>query len=203
MKIGITGATGFIGSNLLDKLSKSKRDKITILTQKEPNRAIQKLKKTMSNSKAKISIKKVKLSNKENIEKEFRESGFDLIYHVAGLRGISVKKLTEYIEANTSPTKILSELCLKYNVNLVYISSVGVHGTIPHKLPCTEDSPFVPDCNYHYSKILAEKQIFAKLNDGLNAIILRPTITYGSFDYGFLYKIIKLVDLHLRLFSQN
>lgn len=183
MNILVTGATGFIGSNLVKQFSKRNNVRITALSRR---------KVFINNANVKI----VDLCNKKELDKIFRENNFDLVYHIAGLRGISHIKFEKYYKSNTLPTKIISELCLRYKIRFVYISSVGVHGTIPKNLPCDENNEFVPDCNYHLSKILAEKEILNLINDGLNSIIIRPTIIYGPEDYGFVYKIIRLVDLN-------
>lgn len=190
MNILITGATGFIGSNLVKQLSRINDVKITALTRR----------KVVINN---VNVKTVDLCNKNELDTVFRENKFDLVYHIAGFRGISKIEFEEYYKSNILPTKIISELCLKYKIKFVYISSIGVHGTIPKNLPCDENSELVPDCNYHLSKILAEKEILHLISSGLNAIIIRPTITYGPEDYGFIYKIIRLIDLNFPFFPKE
>ena len=93
-----------------------------------------------------------------------------------------------------SYTTFLAEETLKQNGKFIYCSSVGVFGTIPKELPPTEATERVGDNYYHLSKILAEEQLQKMTKDGLNLIIIRPTITYGIGDFGFPFSLIKMVD---------
>jgi nucleoside-diphosphate-sugar epimerase len=75
----------------------------------------------------------------------------------------------------------------------VYGSSVGVWGTTPRQVPPDVRTEYVPDTLYHASKIEAEKAVRRSREKGLNAIIVRPTITYGAGDAGFPATLVGLV----------
>jgi nucleoside-diphosphate-sugar epimerase len=77
---------------------------------------------------------------------------------------------------------------------LVFCSSVGVFGTIPQRLPADEPTARNGDSYYHYTKIVAEERLRAMVADGLDVVIIRPVITYGTGDFGFPYSLIQLVD---------
>jgi nucleoside-diphosphate-sugar epimerase len=82
----------------------------------------------------------------------------------------------------------------KYKVSkFIFCSSVGVLGTIPKNIPASTTDAVSPDNLYHHSKREAENIVRQYHTDSLNTCILRPTITYGEYDNGFIPKLISLV----------
>jgi nucleoside-diphosphate-sugar epimerase len=71
---------------------------------------------------------------------------------------------------------------------------VGVFGAIPKQLPPSEATERQRDNFYHATKILAEKKLHALKQHGLRFVIIRPSITYGTNDFGFPYSLIQMVD---------
>lgn len=189
MNILVTGGTGFIGGKLIQKLIEEKEHKITLLTRHSTDE-----KKYNHLKNQGIAIEKINIANQAEIRDVFERCIFDWVFHIAAIRGAGYGTKEDYIKSNVNYTKFLAEETLKQNGKFIYCSSVGVFGTIPKELPPTEATERVGDNYYHLSKILAEEQLQKMTKDGLNLIIIRPTITYGIGDFGFPFSLIKMVD---------
>ena len=194
MNILITGITGFIGGHLCRKLLNEKNNKIVALIR--PNTKVERYRKFRNEG---VICKFGKLISQDFIKKIFDENKFDVVYHIAALRGGRNFSKKGYYDANVNATKYIAEQCLEHNCKLIFCSSVGVFGTIPYELPPNENAKKNADNYYHFTKIEAEKILQKLVKNGLNLIIIRPAITYGKGDYGFPYKLINLVDKGLMI----
>ena len=126
------------------------------------------------------------------------------IVHCASLVGEGKGSWYDYSKVNTNWTLKLAKAFINADVDhhsFIYVSTVGVHGTIPMEIPANELTPYAPDGYYHSSKMLAEKELInMNSRTGLPVVILRPTIMYGKHDKGFLWKILKI---SLKKLSKN
>ena len=121
-------------------------------------------------------------------------SGIDCIIHCAAIRGETISDHQEYQKVNIDGTKALLEYAKKRGIPyFLYISTVGVLGSIPKPQPASIQNQPNPDGKYHQSKWQAEELVRQYQNDKLNTLILRPTITYGMGDNGFITKMIDLI----------
>ena len=150
--IVVTGASGFIGSHLVDFLLSKGCVVIGIdnmRTGKEENLA-----SAISNDKFRLAnadIRDSKLST-------MIEEDIDTIFHLAAIS--SIKKSVEdpllVNDVNVNGTINVLELARKKNVNrFVFSSSAAIYGD-PVKMPVREDFPFNPLSPYAASKIAAE-----------------------------------------------
>ncbi len=64
-------------------------------------------------------------------------------------------------------------------------------------MPAGIETPLHGDNQYHQSKIAAEEAVQSYIQKGLNAYIVRPTITYGAGDDGFPQALVNLVKRRL------
>jgi nucleoside-diphosphate-sugar epimerase len=185
MKILLTGVTGFMGKNVLSALLDSNFKVIA------PVRA-QSWEKVNSTDKNLFSVKGDFWE--DSILHAYKEIAPEIIIHLAALRGEGLGNFDEYHRINIAGTEKLVNYALENDIKLfIYCSTVGVYGTIPAILPAGLDSVPKPDNNYHFSKYQAEKIVTEKLKDKIPFIILRPTITYGPGDNGFLIRLVNLV----------
>lgn len=108
MNILLTGATGFLGSNLCASLLKDGHD-VSIL--KRTFSSVEKIKNLLNDT----NLKSYDLDTCD-LEEIFQRNRFDIIVHVATQYGRNNKNLSDILEANVSLPVRLIELGIKYNV---------------------------------------------------------------------------------------
>jgi len=165
MKILITGATGFIGKNLVKELVRKKHN-IRCLVRKESNRRDIKFLKDL-----KADIVYGDICNKKSLSNAVE--GTAAVIHLAGiLGGFNVNK-EDYYSVNVEGTQNILDKCTTQK--FIYCSTAGVFGPI---MNCKEaDSP-KPSDMYEKTKFLAEKYV----REYQNYVIIRPTFVYGPYD---------------------
>ncbi len=183
MKTLVTGATGFIGSRLVEKL-RERGAEVRCLAKDTMNvAALQNLG---------VEITMADLNN--GISWERLLDGVDRVFHLAGATRAS--RTAEYYTENYLATKRLAEVCARYAPALdrfVYVSSQTAAGPSLDGKPVTEDLPCRPVSHYGRSKMMAEQAI-RMLGDALPVAIVRPTAVYGPRDRDFcdLFKLARL-----------
>lgn len=184
-KILITGASGFIGSYLVEK---------ALLLGFETYAGVRKSSNLKYLSNPEIRLVFIDYSKPEHLEKVLSEKQFDCIIHNAGTTIAATDK--EYNDSNLVNLKVLTNIIKNNNIQLekfIYISSLAAYGpneynqgqvitneTIPH-----------PVTAYGRSKLLAEEHL---KKQNIPYIIIRPTAVYGKRDKGFIpvYKSLQL-----------
>jgi len=155
-KILVTGATGFIGRNLVRRLEELGH---TVYP--------------FSRSSGHDVIYK-------NSFAPFLEKGIGIVFHLAGLTFVpdSWKATDSFYAVNTLGTQQVLEFCRATQARMVYVSAY-VYG-MPQYLPIDENHPVVPNNPYAHSKWLGEELCrFYAENIGVKSIILRPFNLYG------------------------
>ena len=162
-KILVTGHTGFLGSHLIESLSKNYQvigisDKIT------------------KNSKIKQIRKDIRKIKPSDIPKNI-----SYIIHLAALTDVQYcqKYPTRCFEINVMGTQNLLEIAKKLNSKFIYLSTSHVYG-IPKSLPIKENNPLHPNSNYSASKLAAEIicESYSKSYD-VDCTVLRIFSVYG------------------------
>ena len=184
-EILLTGGLGFIGRNVLFELVK-KEIKVHLLVR--PEKHIPKYAKSDL-----IRPIYIDLEQLNNFEDEIRKRHFDTIFHIGAIRGGGEASRKAYKKVNVEATAHLAKMALEKKAKFIYCSSVGVFGAIPKQLPPTEATERQRDNYYHTTKILAEEKLHNLKEKGLNYIIIRPSITYGTDDFGFPYTLIHMI----------
>ena len=188
-QILITGGTGFIGGKLLERLVETETRDLVLLVRPgtAPSRYAQ-------FERAGVKILQAVMHDPEEIEHLFDAHAFDVVYHIAAIRGARSMSRAEYLSTNVDATEQIARQVSRTGGRLVFCSSVGVFGTVPQELPASERTPRHGDTLYHRTKIAAEARLRAMVDTGLNVVIIRPTVTYGTGDDGFPVSLIRLVD---------
>ena len=187
MKLLITGATGFVGAALSEQVSGS-YDTIALV-------------RTQNNV---LSANIQQLVAENIFEVEFPENT-DVIVHLAGrahiLNDQSVDPLTEFRKVNVEGTLQLARQALDKKVKrFIFMSSIGVNGSVTLQQPFTEDAVPKPHADYAVSKLEAE-QALKKLCAGsdIELVIIRPPLVYAAHAPGNFARLLKLVATNLPL----
>ncbi len=175
MKLVLTGGTGFIGSHFINQV-----DATTDLLL--------------------LSRKSHKQHNVLNYDSLFEVSSDDLanrdvFLHLAGIAHKSDTSDADYYKYNTELTLHLAEQAAKAGIKrFVFVSSIGVNGASTLNKPFNSESVANPHNAYANSKYLAEKGL-KDISDksGLEVVIIRPTLVYGSNAPGNFEKLQSLV----------
>ena len=176
LKLLITGGLGFIGSNLVDSLSK-KKHKIKILTKTFSK------KNNIKNSYDKVKIEKINLTNFKRLGQIIEKFKPDIIIHLAGntSHSKSFAEPLEDIDSNSKTTLFMLEKIRELGLSCKFVlgSTFIVIGK-PTKLPVTESTPCNPTTIYGTNKLASEH--FCKIYHdvyGLDTVIFRITNSYG------------------------
>lgn len=167
MRILITGAEGFVASNLIPQLAKEQQvvglDFLTSRKKSNLPRNIPFLNEDLS----KVDVSKLPI--------------VDLIVHLAVISIERVNESNSYEQINASSLLKILELAKRDDASLILASSGSVYG---NGLNFKEASPFNPLSLYSVGKINAERYVnFYHRKYGLNVTILRYSNCFGDLTY--------------------
>jgi nucleoside-diphosphate-sugar epimerase len=191
MKILVTGASGFVGSNLLNKLDKKDNiESIALLREKL----------------GKFSNELIVGDLSSNIDFKNLLEGIDCIVHCAARAHImndsSSNPLDEYRKINVDATVNLAKQAALVGVKrFIYLSSIKVNGekTYP-KRPFQFDDKPSPEDPYGVSKLEAELGLRKIASDkGLEVVVIRPPLVYGPNVKGNFASLLKITLKRLPL----
>jgi dihydroflavonol-4-reductase len=166
MKALVTGATGFVGSHLVDHLL-ARGDEVTALV-RSPARA------------AGLIPTAARL-----IEGDLHAlpalavaaAGQDVVFHVAGM--IAARSEAEFFHANRDGTRHVVDACRQAGARLVLVSSMAAGGPTERGHWLSGAEPPRPVTSYGRSKLAGEE---VARQSGLCWTILRPPLVYGPRD---------------------
>ena len=185
MKILITGASGFIGSFIVEEALRQGFETWAAVRKSSSREWLQD---------ERIHFIELNLSSKEQLVEQLRGKDFDYVVHAAGVTKCLNKQ--DFHRINTEGTRNLAEALLEVGMPLkrfVFVSSLSIFGAIKEQQPYEEiresDTP-QPNTEYGKSKLEAEKYLATTT---LPYIILRPTGVYGprEKDYFIMAKSIQ------------
>lgn len=171
--IFVTGASGFVGAALVDRLASEDQFRVVALLRREgvslPARAIP-----------------VRVSNDYLNEELLSLDGVDVLVHCAArvhiMSDASIDALTEYRKVNVEGTMRLAQQAASAGVKrFVFISSIKVNGEGTRLgAPYTADDVPAPCDPYGISKMEAEQQLrLLAESSGMEVVIVRPVLVYG------------------------
>lgn len=189
MKILVTGAAGFIGSNFVYyELDKYPEDKIVALDLLTYAGNLKNLDGCKDNPNFKFV--KMDIRDRENINKLFEEEKFDIVVNFAAESHVdrSIEDPEVFLRTNIIGTEVLMDASLKYGVKRYHqVSTDEVYGDLPLEAVdsfFTETTPLHTSSPYSASKAGADLLVMAYHRTfGLNMSITRCSNNYGPYQF--------------------
>ena len=174
MRVLLTGATGFLGNNLLRLLVAEGHEVQLTLRPGAGGRALAGLK---------FDPVPGDLTNVERLLAE--SSDFDVLIHAAAMIQIGWSRLVESRQVNVTATERLAEFCRLKKRRMIHVSTVDTLAHAPDGRPRTESDrePGKPPISYVQSKREAEQKMLEQIEQGLDGIIIHPGFMLGPWDW--------------------
>ncbi|MEP7268890.1 MAG: SDR family NAD(P)-dependent oxidoreductase [Saprospiraceae bacterium] len=178
MKILITGATGFVGYYIAQRLLKAGHQ-LTVLFRNE-NKGWKKL-KSLSD---KIIFVKGGINDYESLEEACK--GQDFIVHAAGKVSIGNTEKGSLFKINVEGTANLINIAIEKNIKrFIHISSISALGGNPEQHLLDEQTEWYLKSYYNVyaqSKYQAELEVWRGSIEGLEVCILSPSVVLGPWE---------------------
>ena len=179
MKITLIGASGFVGTRLIDLL-------------KQSNYEFQNVDKQQSHFNSEVTVL-ANILDKERISSLLK--GTDLVVLLAAEHRDDVTPTSLYYDVNVGGMRNTLEAMEANGVKrIIFTSSVAVYGL--NKKNPTETYPADPFNHYGKSKWEAEKvlQEWYKTHPDWNINVIRPTVIFGERNRGNVYNLLKQIS---------
>lgn len=177
-KILVTGGTGLLGSYLLRALIARGKNVRAIHRSPYPD--------LLSTEEAR-SIEWVKGDILDTVSLFEAMDGISEVYHCAGMVSFNPSRAATMYKINVEGTANVVNACIAKEVRkLVHVSSVSAFGRKRNHQTITEDVKWDDDSNlsaYGRSKYLAEMEVWRGIAEGLDAVIVNPSIILGVGDW--------------------
>jgi len=187
----LTGATGLLGSHLLYELLTSGEK---VRATHRPSSNLDEVRKVFSfytpdpdDLFGKIEWVEIELEDPDIPASLL--SDIDRVYHAAAAVSFDPRDRKKLINGNREITANLVNACLeKKNIRFLHVSSTSALGVAPDGELVTEKVMWTPDkknSGYSISKFLSEMEVWRGMEEGLEALIVNPSIILGP---GFWHK---------------
>jgi len=170
----VTGASGFIGSHVVDALLQRHCTVHCLVRRTSDLRLL---------DRTKVQIHFGDLEGSFSLQECLQKT--DYVFHCAGLTRAKTRQ--EFFRANATACKTLYEECAEHGKHLkriIHISSLASVGPALPDQPVDENTPCKPLTYYGKSK-LAGEQIARQFSSSLPLVILRPPVVYGPREVNF------------------
>lgn len=175
MKVLVTGASGFIGSQLTRLLVRQGHD-VRVLRRATA--------KTLMLDDLSVEHVLGDILETETVDRAV--AGCELVFHAAGLSSYWRAQRDQIYRVNVEGTRVVMDACLRTGVpRVVHTSSVAAIG-VRRDAPADENTPFdafSAAWAYGDSKHRAELEVRRAVERGLNAVIVNPAAVIGPGDH--------------------
>ena len=182
----VTGGTGLLGSHLLFQLAQENVPIRSIYREKSRIAQVETLFQFYSPENftslfSKIEWVEADILDVISLNNSFKD--IEVVYHCAGLVSFSKRHFNQLIKINREGTANIVNTCLEFNVKkLCYVSSTaaigGQSGEITTELTKWKQSPETN--GYSISKYSGEKEVWRGVEEGLDCIIVNPSVIFGA-----------------------
>jgi dihydroflavonol-4-reductase len=180
MKCLVTGATGFLGTNLVHELVKSGWDVKVIVRKGSVTKYIEPLA---------IEFVYGDITNQHDLDEA--TVGCDMVFNVAGDTSFWKHNFEKQRIVNAEVPSMIAESCLKNMVKrLIHTSTVDIFGNNPNGLVTETWTGYnFGNMGYNYSdtKREGEKRVIKYNEKGLEVVVVHPGSMIGPFDFTLQY----------------
>ena len=179
MRILVTGATGFVGSRLLERLAEMGGHDLYSMQRYVTGRYV-------LGADHRVKVVFCDLRDHFAVKCAIREVQPEVVFHLAAISPVSYSydHPNEVLETNLTGTVNLAEACLRevpHFKHFLFASTSETFGNGP--VPKREDTPQAPNSPYSVSKHAAEKYVLYMWDAyKFPMTVLRPFNTYGRRD---------------------
>lgn len=187
MKVLLTGASGFVGSHILDEL-RVRSIPVVLLLRPSSNREF------IQGHIPEVEIRSGSIGDPKSLAAAL--GGITHVIHCAGCT--KAVHPSEFYQVNQIGTRNLVEAVNAHRQTvsrLIHVSSLAAAGPATSDRPKREADEPQPVSEYGRSKLAAEEEVRARCR--VDHVILRPPAVYGPRDQGF-FSMFKAVWHHLR-----
>ncbi|MCZ4223789.1 NAD-dependent epimerase/dehydratase family protein [Pedobacter rhodius] len=185
----VTGGTGFLGSELIKQLTDSG---LAVRALKRKTSVIP----SVIDNNPLIDWFEADINEPAILEDAF--IGITKVFHCAAFVSLNPKDKKQLFHVNIDGTSNLVNLCIENNCRLLHVSSVAALGNAKKGMPITEKDFWEYDSKAHaygLSKYESEMEVWRGITEGLDAVIVNPSIIIGKnagFDgSGAIFKLVK------------
>lgn len=182
----VTGGTGILGSHLLFHLLQENDEVIALYRTEYKKKNVLEIFSYYSNIPEKLFKKiiwrKADITNIAELEDAFEN--VTEIYHCAAYVGFKNKNFDKYYKNNAVGTANIVNLSLELGIKkLVHVSSIAAIGLNTEGIT-TEENHLNPDdvsSFYSKTKYYAELEVWRGVEEGLNAVIVNPSVILAPY----------------------
>ncbi|MEH0158230.1 NAD-dependent epimerase/dehydratase family protein [Limibacter armeniacum] len=178
MQYFITGCTGFIGSHIAQKIIDS-GGKIKALKRENSDLS------SLGSLAEQIEWTDVNIMDPNNLQEAMQ--GTDIVIHAAATVSFNPAQKENMFKTNVQGTANIVNASLELGIKkFCHISSIAAIGSSEHTLELDETNKWVNDdltSPYSESKYLAEQEVWRGIAEGLEAVIVNPSVVLGVGDW--------------------
>ena len=168
----VTGATGFLGSEVVRQLKMQHK---VVIGLRRPDSVIPEILQPLD-----ILWRTADLLDYFSLEDALE--GVTQVYHCAARISFDPAEKKEMIRINREGTANVANLCLERNIRLLHTSSVAALGESKNGSPVMEKDQWAfshRQTGYSISKYESEMEVWRAIAEGLDAVIVNPSIILG------------------------
>jgi len=171
----VTGATGLVGSHLLQQLIQAGQSVKALYRNTIP---------VITNT---TGVEWVKGDILDVVALEESMDQVDQVYHCAAVVSFNPAKKAAMQHTNIEGTANVVNACINKGVKrLLFVSSVAALGRIREDKPINETMNWTPETSnseYGKTKYLSEMEVWRGMSEGLSVVVVNPVIILGNGDW--------------------
>lgn len=180
----VTGGTGLVGTHLIRELL-SKGEKVRSLRRKNSDLSV--FGKYLFDESLKDKVEWVDADILDIYSLMDAMEGVEYVYHTAATVSFLPSDARKMMKVNAEGTANVVNAALETGVSkLCHVSSVAALGRTGKEEVITENSKWASssaNSNYAVSKYAAEREVWRGIAEGLNAVIVNPSVILGPADW--------------------